>query len=371
MNTSGVPTTEQQHWTSEIRGVLPNTTYYIFTQKFGETYNSTGYNNAYACRRVTFFDAEGNFISQGESYSRSPITTPSGCAIMRFSGLYVDKETKFKGDVFVTTRAIDEHTSFLHFTNNIATDSVDKYPETIARVSAIDRHSSFVRLTPKDKLPCVAFIVDDCNNPDVDEQIHNLFFGKGVRCGYAFIAYAERIANKDYARYLDWQKEGFGFMSHSNSAKTLDTTNYTYATALSAVADAKFSMEKFGLVANGFVCPQSSLADEFVPIMGKFHSFMFKRGQTSSNENGRDADIMALTRYNIETRPIDEIKAFVDDCIARDRLLTFVGHPSNFGQGDWSMSKLEHVIDYCIAKRNNGEVFFGEPNECVKYFFDL
>lgn len=225
---------------------------------------------------------------------------------------------------------------------------------------------SITKLKPKTVLPCFSFVFDDVYD---DRDIVSLFDSKGVKCGFAFIA-RDDVINFQAKRYLDWHNKGYEILNHSIDANTIDQTNYpTYEDAYLALLTAKNRLETVGFVVNGFVAPSSTVRNDYKSIIGKLHAYGFIN---VNEDNTQSTPVDNLKRYSIQaTHDIETIKAYIDDCIANNRYCCFYGHARDFGTGDWSLEKLESVVDYLIAKRNLGLCNIGTPTDMVKLYYGL
>ena len=229
-----------------------------------------------------------------------------------------------------------------------------------------------IKLTPKEKLPVIIFNFDDCDLPG-DYEVVKLFESRGVRCGFAFIATEEKLNDKSDV-YLDFQKRGFDIMNHSGTIDAILTSNYSFDEAKNLiVSNGLERLQKKGFVINGFVCPNSQLSNDFLPIVAKTHAYNML-GQPYGS-NGRDADINKLSRYSLESNTMETIKAYIDECIANDKCLIFYAHTTRFGTTInnelFDLNKVAEILDYVIEKRNNLECWVGGTDEGIKYYFDL
>ncbi len=228
-----------------------------------------------------------------------------------------------------------------------------------------------IKLYPKTKLPCVSFQFDDI--PAKDSQIVALFETYKLTCAFAFIASESNILEHG-PRYVGYQRKGFQIMNHSINGTIYDTTNYTYQTAMAAIQTALYRIQGAGMVCNGFVAPSSSMAAEFMPILKLFHAYAFTSGTSSPTANGRNQDPCDLHRYSMQSHTLAEIEEYIDDSITNDQIMTFYGHAADLVDGDtsvFSLNKIAAIIEYCIAKRNAGQLYVGGTDDCVKYYFGL
>ena len=163
-------------------------------------------------------------------------------------------------------------------------------------------------------------------------------------------------------------------MNHSGGVDSILTSNYTFEQAKELiVANGLERLQKAGFVINGFVCPNSEMSNEFLPIVAKTHAYNLIG--TPYGSNGRDAELNKLVRYSLENNTAATIKAYIDDCITNDKCLIFYAHTSRFGQtiaGElFDINKVAEILDYCITKRNNLECWVGGTDEGIKYYFDI
>lgn len=225
-----------------------------------------------------------------------------------------------------------------------------------------------VRLFPNTKLPVISFEFDDV--VDNDAQVVSLFDSYGAKANFAFIASDAKLSTYG-KKYLQWQKNGHGILSHSINGTIFNTDNYTPATALAAFQESKNKLEKAGFVINGWVSPSSQMASEFIDGIKATYAYAFTYGSA----NNRESNPCTITRYSMQSHTIAEIEAFVDSCISGDNILTFYGHAADFGNtynGEvWNIAKLTTILQYVLAKRDLGLVYFDNTDNCIKYYFDL
>ena len=311
----------------------------------------------YSSAAICFYDADKAYINQYYQHDDSGVavfTIPVGAAFMRIScaGGISNKYAKLQnydylGLVTLTTKVKE-------------LDEFDK-PFNVP-----------VKLYPQTKLPVISFQFDDI--PQKDSEVVDLFESYHLTCAFAFIASQSNILSEGQ-RYIDYQKKGFQIMSHSVDGAIFDTTNYTYQTAMATIMNAKNRIQAAGMICNGFVAPSSSMDESFIPILKMAHAYAFTTATTDPTANGRNQDTCQLHRYTMESHTLEETESFIDSCIENDQIITLYGHAGGLvDDGDssvWSLAKIEALIQYCIAKRDLGQLFIGGTDECVKYYFDL
>lgn len=227
------------------------------------------------------------------------------------------------------------------------------------------------KLYPNEKLPVISFEFDD-NSPK-DDMVVELFDRYKSKANFAFIASNENI-DMFGEKYLKYQKRGYGICSHSIDGNEFNTNNYpTESSALNVFMTSKEKLENFGFVVNGFVSPGSTMEASYMPTIRKVYAYAFTRG----DENSRQSNPCAITRYSLQANSVDQIKSFIDECIQGDKICTLYAHSNDFGKLNttcneiWSVEKLEEILNYVISKKNEGSVYFGNTDDCVKYYFDL
>lgn len=308
---------------------------------------------ANAC--IGFYDAAKNFIPDSgiKMAVSGKITIPEGAYYVRYSdnlgGAYsnlMNPEFKGLGELTEEEAQVQEAVKPMH---------------------------SHIKLFPKTKLPCISFQFDD--NPTTDEQVFELFKSYNKTCAFAFVG-SESNINNHAERYLRYQASGFQIMNHSINGNVLNTTNFTYATAMAAIFGARKNIQGAGMICNGFVCPSSNIDASFKPILALAHAYAFTTSTSSATGNGRDADRCDLHRRTLQSsETLAQLEAWIDSCITNDQIITLYGHSYDLVDGgtvdQFSIARLTALIEYCIAKEQEGKLFFGGTDECVKYYFDL
>lgn len=305
---------------------------------------------------VCFYNSSKQYLNQ---YWQSPgssqeiLTVPAGAAFVRFCNRHTVTATPYF---------------------NLVNEQYDDLTMLTDKVDALGGHpfsKPLVRLYPETKLPCVSFQFDDVTAGDA--QLVTLFDSYHLTCAFAFIASTTNINNLAEI-YKGYQKKGYQIMNHSVDGTIFNTNNYTYNTAMAAIQTALYRIEDAGMVCNGFVAPSSEMAAEFMPILRMFHAYAFTSATSSPTANGRNQDPCDIHRYSLQEHTLAEIEQYIDDCITNDQIATFYGHSADLVDGDtsvFSLAKIAAVIEYCIAKRNAGQLYVGGTDDCVKYFFDL
>lgn len=321
--------------------------------KPGQQYSAKCNCAANAC--IGFYDANKAYIpNSGINMAVSgTITIPEGAYYVRYSdnqgGAYSNlMNPEFKG--------------------------LGELTEEVAQVQeAVKPMHTHIKLFPKTKLPCISFQFDD--NTTTDEQVFELFKSYKKTCAFAFVGSESNIKNHA-ERYLRYQASGFQIMNHSINGNVLNTTNFTYATAMAAIFGARKNIQGAGMICNGFVCPSSNIDASFKPILALAHAYAFTTSTSSATGNGRDADRCDLHRHTLQSsETLAQLEAWIDSCITNDQIITLYGHSCDLVDGgtvdQFSIARLTALIEYCIAKEQEGKLFFGGTDECVKYYFDL
>lgn len=302
---------------------------------------------------ITFYDIDKSYINefwQSNGKNEEEFVVPQGAVYMRLC----NRQAQLASPHWVR---VESYKSLLDISNFISNTNFDKKEP--------------LKLFPMAKLPCLSFNFDDA--PIADEQIVSLFEKYHLTCGFAIItdsSFKPEI-------YKGFQDKGFCILNHSVNGTIFTTGNYTYDSALNAIMAAKNDIENNGMICNGWVSPSSTMAADFLPILKMAHCYAFTSATTSATSNGREQDRCQLHRYSIESNNLEAIKSYIDSCIANDQIITLYGHAANMKDSAnaqdivFNLAHIESIIQYVIEKRNQGKLFIGNTDECVKYFFDL
>lgn len=268
--------------------------------------------------------------------------------------------------------------------DNILSFSLTSYPSNrwmdVARTDAkvnyavlenVFKKKPITLLKRATKLPCFAFTFDDV--PAADDKVAALFESKGLRCGWAFIANDSNFGSRGNV-YLELQNKGHEVLNHSVDGKIYNTTNYaTFQAAYTAMQTAYETMKDFGFVVNGFVAPSSSMYAGYKPIIGMLNAFGFVEASGETTKNDENTPVTNLHRYSIQSaHSLQDIKDWVDSAITNNELVVFYGHASDIvDEGDFTMQKIEAIIDYVLAKRDAGLCHVDIPTNIIREYYDL
>ena len=166
---------------------------YFTSKYYANTYNSTGYNRQYAARRIRFKDENGGLLSNIQDTVRSPYTIPTGSKFVDVMFSYYDTSSTNSAleDYFVTIKGENEHEDTVK--PNFKTTTIEEGEgieaetnESVCKISTYIRDGKILKMSPKTKLPSVAFVFDDI--PDNDDLIVSLFDEFSLNCGFAYIS---------------------------------------------------------------------------------------------------------------------------------------------------------------------------------------
>lgn len=292
-----------------------------------------------------------------------------------YSGAYYFRIMLYNiSGITVSVDALDSILSFdtsKFFGSRFTDENFVKYIVNGAVLGSVYPKKSIVKLNNATKLPCFAFIFDDVTD---DSKVIAVFKKKGIPCGYAFIASHDNLEQKS-PLYLALQNEGNEILNHSINGKEYNTTNYaTIQAAFTAMQTAKLGLENKGFVVNGWVSPSSTMESSYKPIIGKLHAFGFVEiANTTTNKNTPDTPVTNLHRYSLQdANPLANIKDYVDAAITNEELVVFYGHASDIVDvGDFTVEKIEAVIDYVLDKRDAGLCHVGSPTDMVREYYEL
>lgn len=327
-------------------------------------YNSSASGIGYCARSVVFYDASEQFISG-----------ISGQASYVQNGINVPENAKYVSVCFNWSASTDPDTYYLATKQGNPTQK--KLQSNISvgfgQIEGIPEPRPRIRLYPKTKLPCLSLQFDDCNLLG-DSQVVEYLDMVGCFCDFAYIANPSYLGGQREKTYREWNKRGYGIQNHSVDGTIFNETNYNYNTAMAAMLTARKRLENANMVVNGFVCPSSQIAESFKPILAIQGAYAFTTATSDPSANGRSADPCDLHRYSMQSHSIAEIEAFIDAAIANDQIITLYGHTSDFGttySDVWNLAKVKTIVEYIIAKRDAGLLYFNNTDNCVKYYFGL
>lgn len=220
------------------------------------------------------------------------------------------------------------------------------------------------RLFPKANLPVIAFCFDD-GNPN-DASVATLFKSRNAKCSFALMY--ERVDR--FLPYLGYQHDGMSIVGHAGDI--FDTGHgWTPETAGARFELIKTTLEGAGFTINGFIAPNSVMDSSFVPECEKVFAYCF----AGSSANTRQTNPCTLARYSMQSNTVANTKAYIDDCIANDKICVLYGHTENFGttySGEvWDINKVDTLLQYAITKRDARLAYLDNLDNCVKYFFGL
>jgi hypothetical protein len=115
--------------------------------------------------------------------------------------------------------------------------------------------------------------------------------------------------------------------------------------------------------------------------MGIFGAYAYTRHH--GNPILRTSEPCDMDSIGVQGKSLQQVKDIIDDAITNGAYLSLYTHPADFGttySGTYNgepftvvhdINFIEDILQYIIAKRDNGDIFFGSPDECAKYFFKL
>ena len=268
-----------------------------------------------------------------------------------------------------------EPTAIYHITYSTTDLSVmveeqtERVDELDAKVDSVYAKNVSVieRMFPNSLLPCVSFQFDDI--PDSDDAVIDLFDELGTFCNFAFMASDANIASKGQ-KYLALNKRGYGICSHSVDGTIFNLDNYTRSTALAALQSSKNKLEGLGMTINGFVAPSSQMANEFLDLVQMTYGYAFTSNDGYSGK--RVGNPCRQTRQTMQSKSLDYCKGRIDNAITYGYNITFYGHSANFGttyEDLWNIAKVRALVEYAMQKRDQGLVYVGNSDDCMKYFY--
>ena len=259
-------------------------------------------------------------------------------------------------------------------------ESYDVVPKLKSDAEYVDINffrKNSIRMYPAVKnLGAVCFTWDD-GWMQYDSAVVTKFDSYNAKCGFAVIKNGmESTGSKDY--YIKLQRRGYSLLNHSINGDPL-SSYATKAAALAAISEAKNYFENNGMLINGWVCPGNQYVAEYRDCLGYFHGYAFGdhgtgEGIATQDVNTKSQDILHLRRWQIEnaTTTLQDVKDIIDECATNGYLLAFYGHAARLTNPDYhDIDWYDDILNYIQTKYNNGEIFFGSPDECIRYYYDV
>ena len=352
LNSSGEETDNANYEITDYICIEPSTNYYL--SKDGDSALSGNSNTS-----ICFYDENKELLSTGGIIpaTTKAVTTPATAKYLRASiALPEDYAQIEKG----TART--EYTPY--------SDIGGYIEDLISSLQDIQKYKPVIKLYPAIKtLAAICFVWDDASVED--EDVVSVFKEYGAKCGFALIGDSSFENYAHNLNYLKYQKQGFSCLNHNSSGEGLPSYA-NEAAARAAVVLAKNGLEQFGLTINGFVCPNNAYVDDYRTMLGTFHAYAF--GGSSISYNNRQSDVLKLVRTVIEpdSTSLQTIKDTIDAACADGGFISFYGHAARIGtSGYHDMSFYRDVLAYINTKRDAGLCYFDNPDNCVKYYFEL
>ena len=220
------------------------------------------------------------------------------------------------------------------------------------------------------RMPCINFQFDDGHDKDAD--IVAIFDAHHLRCGFSLIT-----TKSDYVAWLRYQAKGYEILSHSTDVTGMDDSSVSSDTIEAKLKNSKESLEAQGFVVNGFVTPNSTMADKFKPLLRKYYQFAETvylgaySGTGTPYQKPYDG-IYNGFRVALHTTTLANQKAAVDECIANYGCLTFYGHGFELDAGGYmSTANLNELLSYIEEKIANGKCICDTPTKAITKYFNV
>lgn len=313
-------------------------------------YNEFGSTGDRYIRSICFYDGADAFIS-GVSGSAANVTNgvsvPSNARKIRASLHYA---------------AVDGRSVIApHF---LSTRRGNQKIERLApQISATDNNI---------RIPCINFQFDDGSAKDAD--IVTIFNTAKLKCGFALIS---NISATDALRYKGYQDNGYEIICHADSGTGMNDTSVSLATNEARLKNSKEILETYGFVINGFVTPNSTMADMFKPILRKYYQWAetVYLGEYTGTETPYMTPVNGAYngfRVSLQTTTLANQKAAVDECIANYGCLTFYGHAASLDTTDYlTTENLTELLTYINQKITSGECICDTPSNCIRDYFSV
>ncbi len=220
------------------------------------------------------------------------------------------------------------------------------------------------------RMPCINFQFDDGHDKDAD--IVDIFDAHQLRCGFALIT-----TKSDYADWLRYQAKGYEILSHSTDVYGMDDASVDSDVIEAKLKNSKESLEAWGFNVNGFVTPNSTMADKFKPLLRKYYQFAETvylgaySGTGTPYQKPYDG-IYNGFRVSLHSTTLANQKKAVDECIDNYGCLTFYGHGFELDAGgNLTTANLNELLTYIEAKIASGKCVCETPTKAITKFFNV
>lgn len=295
-------------------------------------------------RSVAFYNEDGIFIS-GTSYPNFSILTPKGCTKMRICFIYLNQETKEKGEYYIALKQRDKRD--IVYIKNL------KYKENNIEI----------------RKPSFSFTFDDGNATDL--QLKNVFDEYGFKCGFALLGNSSITTKKD--TYLQFQNEGFEILSHSIDSVAMQSGTETIEVIENKFKESKKVLEDNGFIVNGWVTPSTWLNNKYLNALKKYYCYGLGHLDTNSTDvihTVKSKDIRQLERWSLQNNTLEQTKAKIDECVTKNAFLCFYAHkfPS---EDNFTEVNLREILRYLKEKTEENEIVVDTPYKCINSYFKI
>ncbi len=225
----------------------------------------------------------------------------------------------------------------------------------------------------KNQKAIITFTFDDGFSED--NLTYCIFKEYKMVCSFALIT--DRIFNQNMVDlYRQYEQEGFTLMSHSCNHKDMSTGDMSIQEASYELEQSQRKLQLYGLSANGFVTPMSTLNDKYADILERTYNYAFTvYGGTLPASNIGHMDIThdpyKLARVSLSRNSVEKIKATIDNCIRERGLLVFYDHRTGAPGENVSEEKLRQILDYVKAKTDLDQCRVLNTNDAMNSFFGI
>lgn len=229
----------------------------------------------------------------------------------------------------------------------------------------IDEHLKGSRLPPAIRKACICIMSDD-GVVSADSKFADILKRHKLTCGFAVDPNAGSF-KQDFNTYRMLCRQGFSV--HNHYGQPLNT--YANETnARKALALYQNILTDNGLPVNSFVCPGNLYIDDYRSMLGGLFAYVFGTGGVAHNTPS--SDVLKLGRYSIETRTLEEVTTYIDAAVANGEMICLFNHSYNIGGAGYNDEAFyDSLCNYIKGLSNDGLVYFGNPDECVKFYYEL
>ena len=217
----------------------------------------------------------------------------------------------------------------------------------------------------------LTLVDDDCfwnnyNIPQNDMKLKALCDERNIRCTFACIT--KNWTEKNWQNMIEWQQQGYHFVSHSYSH---------WDTSTDAKLEEEFAHPLSDLTKNGavhcdyFVYPFGGLSGQNDKV-NRLSQKYYKCSVTTTEGINRYADRNRFQLYRLmysDSLTDEKFNGYIDDLSTNGGWLIFGSHSGDSRSAYWDTDRYKTMLDYALSKGNIEVMTLYEAWELYKLYY--